>query len=252
MLFRSIMQGHPHAFHTKHSLSICYVLYPDTKVSACTDPTPDLTCQMQSTSCRSIPEWARVHVEEAVCDKNITTDWSKQDVAVVSLLLCHWSEAVDIEARKQPLNLKSAALKKLLNSKWKPCGKRLQPGLHVRKVKGHRYEFDGRDLLELVSKYRTNTKGRTKLLSHVKFKADEYYASIPVEFQPADKDIPLHIFWAKAESQFRPKSQRKQLFRKAKEKTEKSAEPVAKAVETTEVKLTLDQQLDSAVDAMKK
>jgi hypothetical protein len=168
-----------------------------------------------------------VHVEAAVCNKHLTADWSKQDVAVVGLLFYHWSEAADIEARKQPLNLKSAALKKLLNSKWKPCGKRLEPGQYVRQVKGRRYDFDVRSLLELVAQYRAKTKGRVKLLSHVKFKVNEYYESLPVEFQPSEKDVPLHLFWAKAASEFRPKRRRKPLFRKAKDTTVKPPPPPA-------------------------
>lgn len=168
---------------------------------------------------------------------------------MLGLVFYHWDEAKDIEARKQPLNLKSAALVKMLKCKWKPCGKRLTAGQYVRKVCRSRYDFDGRSLLELVAKYRANPKGHGKFLSHVQFKARQYFDSVPEEFRPDNRDDPIHLYWSKARTAFRPQKTRKQLFRKTKET---STAPTAKTVEVTEVKLTLDQKLNAAVDAMKK
>ena len=73
----------------------------------------------------------------------------------------------------------------MLNSKWKVCRVQLKSGQHTRKVR-NRYDFDGRSLLELVSKYRANPKARSKFLSHLRYMSNEYYSSMHEAFQPAN------------------------------------------------------------------
>ena len=175
------------------------------------------TCQLQTIESTTCATWDRVKAADAVCDTTLGTDWSVQDVAVLSLLLYHWQEAKDIQATKQPMNLKFSALVKILQSKWKPCRVKLSSGQHVRKVRKDQYNFDGRSLLELVKTYRSNPKGRIKFLSHVRYMACQYYDSVPEAFQPADRDMPIHLYWCKAATTFRPQKVRRQLFRQVKE-----------------------------------
>ena len=178
------------------------------------------TCQLQSImTVNSCAVWDDVSVYDGVCDKYLGTDWTTQDVAVLSLIFYHWQEAKDIEVRKQPLNLKSSDLVKILNSKWKVCRVQLKSGQHTRKVR-NRYDFDGRSLLELVSKYRANPKARSKFLSHLRYMSNEYYSSMHEAFQPANRGMPIHLYWAKAVTTFRPQKSRKQLFRKVKQTPE--------------------------------
>ena len=178
-------------------------------------------------------------------------DWSDQDISVLNLFFYHWDKAVCIESRKQPIALKSSALVKMLKSKWKPCGVKLEPGQYVRKVQSRRYDFDGRALLEFISKHRANTKSRAKILCQVKSRAAKYYDSVPARFQPTDRDMPMHLFWAKAESTFRPQTKRKLFFRKAKQ-TPSDVKEQTPAVEVTKVELPLQHQLDDAVKAIEK
>ena len=54
-------------------------------------------------------------------------------------------------------------------------------------------------------------------MCHVKAKVTEYYESVPWVFQPANMDMPLHLYWAKATTTFKPQKARRQLFRTVKE-----------------------------------
>ena len=207
---------------------------------------PINTCQLQNiVTVDSCDVWDDVSAKDAVCDNNLGTDWTNQDVAVLSLIFYHWQEAKDIEATKQPLNLKSSALVKMLQSKWNVCRVQLKSGQHMRKVR-NRYDFDGRSLLELVSQYRTNPKARFKFLSHLRHMSNEYYASLHEALQPANRDMPMHLYWTKGKTTFRPQQIRRKLFRKAK------VDPVQQNPKPPEVKLSLDQQMEAAVNAINK
>ena len=102
-------------------------------------------------------------------------DLSPQDVAVMSLLFFRcWEGATKCEATQQPLVLKAVNLVRLMRKQWKPCGVRLKAGKCVKQV-SNRFEFDGKSLLQLVSKYRSNTKGRTRMKDMLQHEMQKYY-----------------------------------------------------------------------------
>ena len=130
---------------------------PPCQLQTVLQPVPP--CQLQSVTRR-----LELHVEK----------WSTQDVAVLRLLFCVWDRAAACEATAQPLALKTSFLKKILKAEWEPSGVRLHAGQHVRLVSG-RYEFDCKSLLEVVSKYRANPKGRLHLLQMLIVHTRKYY-----------------------------------------------------------------------------
>lgn len=156
-----------------------------------------------------------------------TPQWTEQDLAVLGLIFdtC-WEKALACEASSRPMKLKAAAMCKLLQKRWMACRVSLQAGLHTKK-KSARYVFDGHSVLELVRKYRSNTKARDVFVGQVKFAVQKHYESMHWAYQPPDMNKPLHEHWAVIVAASRPKVSRAKLMRQAKKKASTAKLPTA-------------------------
>ena len=100
---------------------------------------------------------------------------SHQDVAVLCVLFfCCWEGAKRCEATQRPFALKSANVVRLMKKQWAPCGVRLQAGKCTKRV-SNRYYFNGQSLLHIVSKFRSNPKGRAQIQDMLKSEMHKYY-----------------------------------------------------------------------------
>ena len=147
-----------------------------------------------------------------------TPQWTEQDLAVLGLIFgtC-WEKALVCEASSRPMNLKASAMRKLLKERWQSCRVRLQPGLYIKK-QCRRHLFDGHSVLELVRKYRSNTKARDVFVGQIKFAVQKHYESMHWAYQPQDMNKPLHEHWAVLVAASRPKFSRAKLMRQTKQK----------------------------------
>ena len=127
-----------------------------------------------------------------------------QDLAVLGILFAKWDDACKCEARNQPLQLKSSALLKIIKTQWRRCGISLRAGIHTKKHPSGRYDFDASSILDMVVKFRSNTKGRNSLVHQLHTQLYSHYQSLPTMYQPEDFTIPLHVHWACARQAFRP------------------------------------------------
>lgn len=107
--------------------------------------------------------------------RQLSSSNNNQDVAILCLLFfCCWEAAKRCEGTQQPLALKYANIVRIIKKHWKSCGVRLQEGKYIKRV-FNRYDFDGQALLQLVTKYRSNTKGRSQMRNELQIRLREYY-----------------------------------------------------------------------------
>ena len=130
-----------------------------------------------------------------------------------------WDKAKQCEATSRPKSLKASAMMKEMNSIWqRTCNLDLQDGRFTLK-KNSKIMFDGTALLDVVSRYRANPKARARFRGQIRHSVRVHYDSLPTEYKPQDKALPLYKYWTAVRIAIRPPPvPRAQLMREAKAK----------------------------------
>ena len=209
------------------------------------------SCQLASvTPARSVPT---CQLQSVTTMNESYPDWSDQDLAVLGLLFGPlWVKAKECEASSRPRGLTCMAMEKLFQKSWdSACDVKLKEGLYVT-VRARRHRFNGKALIDLVAKYRSNTKARTRFLEHVAQTLRGHYESLSEIYRPKDTSTPLHEHWSSARAAIRPPPHpRVQLMRDAKRAA--PVQSVRENVETpVEEELSFKQQMAAAVNIIKK
>ena len=179
--------------------------------------TPGATCQLQSLSTRPRSNgktFLRVRVSRKLLpdvdtaqssQDNDVIAYSGQDLAILGIVMFSiWEKASACTTTKQPEKFKRSSLVKLVKQHWTPCGLRLRSGIHVKKHPSGRFDFDGQSLLQLVMRFVSNTKGRTKFKTILQSKVSDHYSSLDAPYRPMDFNTLVHVHWTSACQSFRP------------------------------------------------
>ena len=172
-------------------------------------------CQLQSVAVT--PRRCQL---QSVCATTPTLKYTVQELAVMGLLFGPlWDKAKQCEATSRAKSLKTFTMRTLMHSIWqKTCDLDLQDGRFTLK-KNRKIVFDGSALIDVVSRYRSDTKARARFRGRIQHSVKMHYDSLPPEYQPRDKGLPLYKHWAAIRNAIRPPPvPRVQLMREAKAK----------------------------------
>lgn len=168
------------------------------------------TCQLQ----RVLFPVSACQLQQVRPSNTTMVDLEAQDIAICGILFSHWKQACECEASKQPANLKYHKLARIVKDQWTQCGVRLRAGMHVKQRTNGGYILDGSSLLNMVTRYRSDTKERKAFVAHLQQELHSHYDEVPEPYQPADHNTPLHLHWIK--HHFKKKRRRPPVRKKQK------------------------------------
>jgi hypothetical protein len=76
--------------------------------------------------------------------------------------------------------------------------------MHVKQHASDGFGFDSSSLLNTVTKYRSNTKGREAVVDDLMSQLHAHYDTVDAEYRPTDFTTPLHVYWTKIAKAVRP------------------------------------------------